>query len=311
MPDYKIQAFDLESFSLMKELFKSAFQIDLSAADFKKKFYTKNVGHKVIGFIAMDIATNTPAAFYGVFPVMLLINGKEVLAAQSGDTMTHKKHRKKGLFVKLAKITFEECHRQGIQLIFGQPNKNSFHGFINKLDWIHLDDSVRYDLKLTTKTFPLPKVLKKINLFNFYLKYANRFLQRRLVKGLTHFTSPAQTALGKVLRNKEYLLYKEDKNKMFIKIHDVILWVKFTDVFWIGDFSSYDKITPATILKIKKLAFLLGYNTITFHINKSLPAPWFLNNFKKFETAPSCFYYVNIEYINYNLVLTGADFDTW
>src|SRR6185295_4439504 len=98
---------------------------------------------------------DSPAAFYGVFPVLVLISGKEVLAAQSGDTMTHRDHQKKGLFIKLAQRTFETCREKGIELVFGLPNSNSYHGFTKKLNWQHKDDIGRFDLKLSIKTFPL------------------------------------------------------------------------------------------------------------------------------------------------------------
>src|SRR4051812_44590389 len=103
---YSIQAFTPDKFLLIKELYRSAYGIELDPADFKSKYSTEKLGSGVIGFLAIHNETNSPAAYYGVFPVMLLINGRQVLAAQSGDTMTHKNHQKKGLFVQLAKITF-------------------------------------------------------------------------------------------------------------------------------------------------------------------------------------------------------------
>src|SRR5215212_6420813 len=119
--EYSIEPFALDKFLLMKELFKSAYETDIDLEYFNSKYDTRCLGHEVIGFIAIHTATKSPAAFYGVFPVKLWINGKEVLAAQSGDTMTHKDHRKKGLFVHLAQVSFETCRKKGIELIFGLP----------------------------------------------------------------------------------------------------------------------------------------------------------------------------------------------
>ena len=131
---YRIEVFDEHKFLLMKELFHSAYGINISKDYFSEKYETASLGHPVIGFIAIHIPTNSPAAFYGVFPVKVLINGKEVLAAQSGDTMTHKSHQKKGLFVHLAKMTYGECSKKGIEIVFGRPNENSYHGFTKKIE---------------------------------------------------------------------------------------------------------------------------------------------------------------------------------
>ena len=309
--EYKVEPFSLDRFLLFKQLSESAFGTSLTLTGFKKKYDTKKIfGHEVIGFFAIHSPTKTPAAFYGVFPVWLLIDGKKVLAAQSGDTMTHALHRKKGLFKKLALITYEKCREQNILLLFGQPNKNSYHGLTQSLNWTHLDDIARYDLKLPIKTIPFPKLFKKAGIFETYLKYAKAYLKKNIVPGLSEFTNPLGSSNGRVLRNMDYLHYKTGTDKIFIKVSNSILWVKFTDVLWIGDINNYLSPDPKLVLKLKKLAFVLGYNTITFHSNMNLPVA-FLSNFKKHSTEPSCFLYLDGEYNNSNLVLTGCDFDTW
>lgn len=309
-PEYSIRSFSLDAFPLMRELFLSAFNVNISYESFQKKYDTTELGHAVIGFIAIYKPTNSPAAYYGVFPVKALINGKEILIAQSGDTMTHTDHRKKGLFTALAHITFEACLKQGIEIAFGLPNKNSYYGFTQKLGWIHLDDIERYDLKLSVKTFPLPKLSKKWGVFEIFLMYAKFVLSKTMVHQLRDFTNTNPDGKGKILRNASYLKYKESVDKVFIRLENITLWIKFTDVLWVGEISDYSQVTHETIRKLKRIAFFLGYNTITFHINKSTDHQ-FLQFFKKQESEPSCFYYLNKNHFNHNLLLTGADFDTW
>lgn len=309
-PEYLVQPFHPGSYPLLKALFRAAFNAPLEKSSFAKKYDTKELGHGVIGFLAVHAATQTPAAFYGVFPVTVLMGGKEVLAAQSGDTMTHPAHQRKGLFVRLAQMTYEECRKAGVQLVFGQPNKNSYHGLVNKLHFLPLEDIERFDLKLRIKTFPLPKLCQKAGLFKHYLRFAKRFLKNKTVR-VPAFVNPAQTSYGKVLRNAAYLRYKEEGDKAFIRLGDVTFWLKFTDVLWLGDASDYEAVTPAVINKLKRLAAVLGYNTVTFHVNKSLPQPAFLQTFKKVDAEASCFLYLDDERRGQNLLLTGADFDTW
>lgn len=308
--EYSIQPFSLDTFPLMRELFLSSFNVKISYESFQKKYDTKELGHPVIGFIAIYKPTNSPAAYYGVFPVKALINGKEVLVAQSGDTMTHRNHQKKGLFTTLANITFEACRKQGIKIIFGLPNKNSYHGFTQKLGWTHLDDIERYDLKLSMKTFPFPKLLKKMGLFKIFLVYAKLILNKTIITQPRDFTNAVPSEKGRILRKEPYLKYKEGNDKVFINLKTVTFWIKFSDVLWIGEISDYNKMSENVLRRVKRLAFLLGYNTITFHINKN-PGYDFLKSFEKYESEPFCFYYLNNNYFNCNLILTGVDFDTW
>jgi hypothetical protein len=112
------------------------------------------------------------------------------------------------------------------------------------------------------------------------------------------------------LRNKDYLAYKRATDKIFIKIDNVTFWVKLTDVLLIGDIDNYAACNLKTIRKLKSLAWVLGYNTIRFQINKNINLP-FLKYFKQHQTTPLCYYYMNEEFEKNNLVITAADFDTW
>src|SRR5687767_8060143 len=205
LSDYRIEVFTKHKFLLMKELFQSAYGINIDEKFFLKKYNTDPLGHPVIGFIAMHIPTNSPAAYYGVFPVKVLINGKDVLAAQSGDTMTHKSHQKKGLFVLLAKMTFEECSKKGIEIVFGLPNENSYHGFTKKLNWQQVDEVVRYDLKSNVKRLPLPKIFKKLGWTHLYKRFVQKILKDYLVSVNEDFTNTIPTNSGKIKRDKYYL----------------------------------------------------------------------------------------------------------
>ncbi len=105
------------------------------ASDVKSKFENSNSNLKYLGFIAYH-QDGEPAAFYGVFPAVYRIDGEDVLCAQSGSTMTLQNHQKKGLFVALAKKTYQLCTEEKVQFVFGIPNAQSHHGFEKSLKWI-------------------------------------------------------------------------------------------------------------------------------------------------------------------------------
>src|SRR5258708_39658673 len=66
--------------------------------EFQKKYNTAFTGVEYVAVIAYD-KDHQPAAYYGVMPCFIQFEDKIILAAQSGDTMTHPDHRGKGLVV--------------------------------------------------------------------------------------------------------------------------------------------------------------------------------------------------------------------
>lgn len=308
---YAIEKITPAHYLLLKELYTNAFGSDTSPDEIAKRFDTTLLGCSVIGFLATHKASGVPAAYYGVFPFEAILDGKIIQAAQSGDTMTHEEHRRKGFFVLLARLTYEECKKKGIKILIGQPNENSYHGLVNSLGWTHSDDVVRWDLKLKIRTIPLPKIARRLPaLQKNYLSYAKLILRKKTVT-TDSFQNYLQTDYAKVNRDSNYLAYKKTNDKFFIVIENITIWVRLTDIFWIGDFSNYEDITPLFIKKIRQLAFKLGYNTLSFNLNKSIPLPLALRCFKKNSSQASCFLYLDEQYKNVNFVLTAADSDTW
>jgi hypothetical protein len=309
LSEYTIRRFSLDCFTHMQELYCSAYGLPLDADSFRHRYDTRNLGHEVIGHLAFT-AEGAVAAYYGVFPVRVRFGETTVLAAQSGDTMTHADHRQKGLFVLLAKKTLEVCRAEGLAFIFGQPNEFSRHGLIHSLRFIHTDNLISYDLRQRIKTLPLPKLLNSPGRRRMYDRYARRLLRGKTVSP-REFTNTLPSDLGKIVRDHDYLAYKGSADKYFIRIRGVVLWIKLADVLHIGDVQDYAQLTPQVLRILRRLAFCLGYNTIRFYLNQSVEPPAFLDGFCRERSEPSCFYYLDEAFAGRNLLLTAADFDTW
>lgn len=86
---------------------------------------------------------------------LLLINGKKVLCGEIGDTYTHPKYRRnilpkkllfsntdpssyenKSIFGRLVSSICNKAKAEGINLIYGTPNENSYPGYTKKLNFI-------------------------------------------------------------------------------------------------------------------------------------------------------------------------------
>ncbi len=134
-------------------------------------------------FVNLAYDNNQIAAIYASTCVRFLINGEIKQGTQSLDTLTDESYRGQGLFIKLAKIVFNDIKEANIPLIYGFPNGNSIHGFEKKLDWINLDPVPFLIRPLHTKYFTnklrFLKRLPNINLFidnhkdNFISHYKN------------------------------------------------------------------------------------------------------------------------------------------
>lgn len=311
MEDYLIERVNSSHYSLLSNLYVNAFALNFSEKDIAERFNTNLLGCEHIGFIAIDTKSGIAAAYYGVFPVQIKTGDNVLLVAQSGDTMTHSDHRMKGLFVKLATLTYEVCKTKNIQFVFGQPNKDSRAGLL-KMGWTDFDILIRKDVKLSLKTIPTPKLALRNRFFKkLYLAYTRFIFGKKITTTIESFDNTIQSEYFKVNRGNHYLEYKKSPDKFFLKVDDVILWVKLSDVFWIGDFSDYSKVTPLTITKLKRLAFWLGYNTISFNINKSISLPETFSCFKEYSSEHSMLLLLNPDLKINNILLTAADFDTW
>jgi GNAT superfamily N-acetyltransferase len=94
------------------------------------------------GRIFVDFALTADqrlAAIYASMPVYVRLQDRVELGLQSCDTMTDSDYRGRGLFTKLAKITFARASEHGAKLVYGFPNKASAHGFFERLQWTNLD----------------------------------------------------------------------------------------------------------------------------------------------------------------------------
>jgi hypothetical protein len=310
--EYRFERLTSLYYPLLQKLFRRVYSTRVSLEELEKRFDTSLLGKNVVGFIAIHNSSGEPASYYGVFPMNVQIENKIISIGQSGDLMTDPQHRNKNLFIQLAELTHIVCKDEGMKMIISQPNQNSLHGFVNKLGFKIIDEIIRWDLKLGIKTVPLSKLVNSNKTFKkIYLPYVKRILKKYIVPAPSLFNNPLEVSVGKVQRDKAYIGYKNSEDRFFIKVENVLLWIRLTDVFWIGDFDNYDAINPVVIKRIKRLAFLLGYNTISLNMNAIIKLPESLKIFSRYSSQPSCILYMDETFRNINIILAAADSDTW
>lgn len=199
---------------------------------------------------------------------MMEYKGKQCLAAQSGDTMTHPAHGGKGLFTTLAKMTYELAKQEGIQFIFGFPNENSYPGFVKRLNWTHKENMINYETSVLT--FPCAAIAKK---FSFLAPLHRAFtkLVLQFFKAEKSFISNSAISFehGGVYRSKEFFNYKSFYNNYLVSIGDRTAWIKVDGTLLVGDIE-LSEVNNVELIekKLKRLAFWLGCNKIMFPVGK-------------------------------------------
>ena len=93
--------------------------------------YVANPDGAAVGFDAWD--GERLAAHYVCVPARAWVEGSEVLVLLSLNTATHPDYQGKGLFTKLAAMTYEAGAQAGFDGVYGVANANSTPGFVRKL----------------------------------------------------------------------------------------------------------------------------------------------------------------------------------
>ncbi len=139
MPDDQIQRelvfqpSSLDGMDRLGDLYTKCFNTAPPEKYFSWK-YLDNPAGTLLGFEATHLGK--VVASYGVIPEAYLVNGKRRIVWQSMDTMTDPEYQRRGLFISLAKMTFDHLETVDPRfLLVGIPGDASYPGFTKKLGW--------------------------------------------------------------------------------------------------------------------------------------------------------------------------------
>ena len=255
-------------------IYRNAFGKEIEISALIQKQDTSAFGPSFVGYIAYA-ENNEPAAFYGVFPCLLEYKGQKYLVAQSGDTMTHPAHTGKGLFTQLALKTYEYCKENGIHLVFGFPNQNSYPGFVKKLGWVHFDDMEVYTIRAPgISWYRIRKYLKLSDAL--HKRRGNRILNKQ--KPGKPFTSSCQSEDVPVIdHSADFFSYKTYEKNYLLNIEGLNVWLKFdTHFIYVGDIEkSSEEKTLRVIQALKSLARRMFIPHIRFQGSTGTPLSQF------------------------------------
>lgn len=124
--------FDDQSLHNYESLFFTCFSKSIKfEVSVLKWLYVNNPDGFAVGFDAFE--GDELAAHYVCIPTTIRLNGKIEKALLSLNTATHPRYQGKGLFTKLAEMTYQTAADQDFHCVYGVANANSTPGFLRKL----------------------------------------------------------------------------------------------------------------------------------------------------------------------------------
>ena len=249
MSNYAFARLDATNLKDLYTLFAAVYNKPCPQSYFERKYDTAYTGVTYIGYLAY--LDTRPVAYYGVVPTVLSIRQQRVLAAQSCDTMTHPAHQKKGLFVKLAKQTIDLAKQEGIHLVFGFPNQNSYPGFIKHLGFTHADTMHRYTIRFSNTPFKV--LMRKMGLAG----------GRQISEPVSNIL--LQEGHDGVIYDQAYRTYKTYNSNTVIGTKEQRFWVNLPKGGWIGALAPLNKELFSQTLR--NLESLTKAPSITFMIS--------------------------------------------
>lgn len=186
----------------LPDLYEIAMGRQIHLRSWKWQFKANPAGHGYIWFADHE---GILAGQYAIIPIKMYIQGKLICATQSLDTMTHPGYRKQGIFITLARAAYEDAQSGGIELIYGFPNDNSWHGFMKHLDFFVLEN-----LNAMTRPLNIAEVLR--------LKIKNRIISNAigtLVQFIFKRLYSAYLKSDRDVRIEKASRFPEEVNKLF------------------------------------------------------------------------------------------------
>lgn len=310
---YIIQELTEYDYEKIKFLYRNCFNITLTQKEFYRKYYNDHK-FRTIGYFAID-SNGITGGFYGVFKDNLTYQNKSYIVAQSGDTMTHPAHQKKGIFLMLAKATYYKCIEDGIALIFGFPNKQSYHGFSTKLDWIFNGNMRRWTF--TVNSFPWCELTSRNRqLKTVYRKYAEHKIRQYKLKPTKIIADQFNTSfeVGMIEKSLAFFNFKLDNPSVqLIQFRDFTLLVKFDNHLIIGDIGHKNELNATELMScITQLGELIGCRKVVISLSLN---HWANSIFENYQTSEDG---LPIGFLNFNtdidpskIAFSYSDFDTF
>ena len=130
---YICRDFQPQDKELVLKLFLEVFGKEMSSEFWDWRFAKNPFGQPIIKLL---FDNDLLIGHYAIIPCQIADRGESIEAMLSMTTMVKKEYQGQGIFSFLADQAYQEAQKQGIKIVFGFPNSNSYHGFVKNFGWI-------------------------------------------------------------------------------------------------------------------------------------------------------------------------------
>ncbi len=219
---------ELRNYSLGDEhqiiaLFEMVFKQKMSIEQWYWRFRDNPAGKYLIKLMWDD---GILIGHYAVSPIIMNINGEEVLTAHSLTTMTHPEYGGRGIFKTLSLELYKELEEtKECKAIWGFPNNNSHSGFIKSLGWSNL--AVIHTLGIKASNIIVQEnKCNLVSLNSFHQSHVDFFNKKENQKSLV-FVNKSLDYLNWRFVSKPAVAYK----KYEIKKDDLLIGIIITKIY--------------------------------------------------------------------------------
>lgn len=263
-PEYTVVRATPENIGDLSRLFLENSGKQIAPEFLREKFNTAYTGKSYFAHFAYA-KDGSPAAFFCVFPCLLSINGKQVLAGQSADIITHKNHQRKGLFGLLGKATQALAISEGMTTLFAFPNEQSFPGFIRSLQWKHSGQFKVFSFPV--KGIPLFRIAHKLKLSALYHLWTKLVLPKQKAAH-SGFNASTSTSENHAWRTEGFYAYKHYNPSLMFHWKGLNIWAKIESSLVIGDIEVSVLKNEEVITRLTQLCRYLGCDRFYFEVSE-------------------------------------------
>ena len=237
---YHIKEYDIAKLSdLRQSMADGSSRRSTEAAYYKWKLFENPIDDGAAVVVEKD---SKVAGMASITSKSFSINSKSVKSAEIGDTFTHPKYQRLGIFSTLVNNIREYAVSDlKIKFLYGTPNEKSLPGYELKLNFHQIQSANTYNYVLPLK---IKKVVKKytdnsitshilLTLFTLYIKTLNLFLRTKGTGYYIHETDEITEEMGSLweysvkdydiinIRNEQYIKWRFINNPDLYKIYTV------------------------------------------------------------------------------------------
>lgn len=194
----------------LSHLFREVFEVEKDSRYWDWKYYQNPAGqHSIIVALSGGRVVGTA----GLLPIKLKIGSTEVLSAQGIDVVVSPEYRSRGTFIKLSKLSIEECIRNGADLSYAFSIKITYRVCTKFLGYAGI--------------FPVFKMTKILN--------PTPYLQGKMGAGIiTNIVGPIGRQAFKIANKRRLVVPRE------LKINEVTHFDERFDDFWRQECKNYE-----------------------------------------------------------------------